>query len=160
MVKVGMDTDSPGNVAYSPFLPVGFPHIIFQHAGYDANSSFSVTGFSQLHDDGTGGVRDFPLFISPPPSLDSCVTPLFMQAVPLSNFKIFPSANCSSFETCPTSIDARKVPRMIRADGSYHLNLTHRSAHGSIGSLVDIASPGYFSTILVSVCTRSLFFID
>ena len=32
--------------------------IIFQHAGYDANSSFSVTGFSQLHDDGTGGVRD------------------------------------------------------------------------------------------------------
>ncbi|KAF8267730.1 glycoside hydrolase family 92 protein [Lactarius quietus] len=93
MVKVGMDTDSPGN-----------------HAGYDANSSYYVTGFSQLHDDGTGG------------------------AVPLSNFKIFPSANCSSFETCPTSIDARKIPRMIRADGSPD----------------DFASPGYFSTTLSS----------
>ncbi|KAN0133100.1 Glycosyl hydrolase family 92 domain containing protein [Lactarius tabidus] len=93
MVKVGMDIDSPGN-----------------HAGYDANSSFLVTGFSQLHDDGTGG------------------------APPLSNFKIFPSANCSSFDTCPTSIDARKVPRMIRADGS----------------LDDFASPGYFSTTLSS----------
>ena len=41
-----------------------------------------------------------------------------MQAVPLSNFKIFPSANCSSFETCPTSIGDRKIPRMTRADGS------------------------------------------
>ncbi|ETW77620.1 glycoside hydrolase family 92 protein [Heterobasidion irregulare TC 32-1] len=38
MVKVGMDTDSPGN-----------------HAGYDGNASFHVTGFSQLHDSGTGG---------------------------------------------------------------------------------------------------------
>jgi hypothetical protein len=59
MVKVGMDTDSPGNVA-SPALPLC--HIrsyLFQHAGYDANSSFLVTGFSQMHDDGTGGVRYF-----------------------------------------------------------------------------------------------------
>ncbi|KAJ8474821.1 hypothetical protein ONZ51_g6967 [Trametes cubensis] len=39
MVKVGMDTDSPGN-----------------HAGYDANPIYNATGFSQLHDDGTGGV--------------------------------------------------------------------------------------------------------
>jgi hypothetical protein len=30
---------------------------LFQHAGYDASPSFLVTGFSQLHDDGTGGVR-------------------------------------------------------------------------------------------------------
>ncbi|KAH9033368.1 glycoside hydrolase family 92 protein [Lactarius pseudohatsudake] len=93
MVKVGMDTDSPGN-----------------HAGYDANPSFLVTGFSQLHDDGTGG------------------------AVPLSNFKIFPSANCSSFETCPTSINDRKISRTLRTDGSPE----------------DFASPGYFSTSLSS----------
>ena len=32
---------------------------IFQNAGYDANPSVLVTGFSQLHDDGTGGVRYF-----------------------------------------------------------------------------------------------------
>ncbi|KAI9449063.1 glycoside hydrolase family 92 protein [Lactarius psammicola] len=93
MVKVGMDTDSPGN-----------------HAGYDANSSYLVTGFSQLHDDGTGG------------------------NIPLSNFKIFPSANCSSFETCPTSINDRKISRTLRADGSTE----------------DFASPGYFFTRLSS----------
>lgn len=27
-----------------------------QQAGYDANSTFNATGFSQLHDSGTGGV--------------------------------------------------------------------------------------------------------
>ncbi|KAN0133092.1 Glycosyl hydrolase family 92 domain containing protein, partial [Lactarius tabidus] len=97
MVKVGMDTDSPGN-----------------HAGYDANPSFLVTGFSQMHDDGTGG------------------------AVPLSHFKIFPSANCSSFETCPTSIDARKIARMLQT-------LT-----GSTGSPDDFATPGYFTTTLTT----------
>ncbi|KAI0055360.1 glycoside hydrolase family 92 protein [Artomyces pyxidatus] len=91
MVKVGMDTDSPGN-----------------HAGYDANSSFRVTGFSQLHDDGTGG------------------------GVPLSHFKIFPSPNCTSFETCDTSLEARKVLRNILPDGSPD----------------DFASPGYWSSNL------------
>ncbi|KAI0251580.1 glycoside hydrolase family 92 protein [Lactifluus subvellereus] len=93
MVKVGMDTDSPGN-----------------HAGYDANTSFLVTGFSQLHDDGTGG--------NPP----------------LSNFKVFPSSNCSSFDSCPTSLDHRKIPRMLLVDGSPD----------------DFASPGYFSANLSS----------
>ncbi|KAI0260073.1 glycoside hydrolase family 92 protein [Gloeopeniophorella convolvens] len=91
MVKVGMDTDSPGN-----------------HAGYDANSTFRVTGFSHLHDDGTGG------------------------GVPLSHFKIFPSPNCTSFESCDTSLDARKVLRKILSNGSPD----------------DFASPGYFSTNL------------
>jgi hypothetical protein len=82
---------------------------------------------------------------------------IITQAPPLSNFKIFPSANCSSFETCPTSIDARKIARMIRADGLYRLNLTHRGAHGSTGSLDDFASPGYFSTTLVRVCGLVVF---
>ncbi|KAI0040367.1 glycoside hydrolase family 92 protein [Auriscalpium vulgare] len=91
MVKVGMDTDSPGN-----------------HAGYDANGTFRVLGFSQLHDDGTGG------------------------GVPLSHFKIFPSANCTSFEGCATSLDARKVLRKILPNGNPD----------------DFASPGYFSTNL------------
>ena len=60
MVKVGMDTDSPGNVAYPPSLHLCQIHsYILKHAGYDANPSFLVTGFSQLHDDGTGGVRCF-----------------------------------------------------------------------------------------------------
>ncbi|KAI0062314.1 glycoside hydrolase family 92 protein [Artomyces pyxidatus] len=93
MVKVGMDTDSPGN-----------------HAGYDADPIYSVTGFSQLHDDGTGG------------------------NIPLSNFKIFPSANCSTFETCTTSIFDRKLLRKL---------LIH-------GAPDDSASPGYFSTNLSS----------
>ncbi|KAF8797553.1 hypothetical protein BYT27DRAFT_7228919 [Phlegmacium glaucopus] len=91
MVKVGMDTDSPGN-----------------HAGYDANPIYNVTGFSQLHDTGTGG------------------------SVPLSNFKIFPFAQCSSFEKCPTSIARRKLLRKILPDGFPD----------------DFASPGYFSTNL------------
>jgi putative alpha-1,2-mannosidase len=66
MVKVGMDTDSPGNVAC---LAPSLCHIRsynFQHAGYDANPSFLVTGFSQMHDDGTGGVRYFPDSLSDP----------------------------------------------------------------------------------------------
>lgn len=77
MVKVGMDTDSPGN-----------------HAGYDGNASFHVTGFSQLHDSGTGG------------------------AVPLSNFKIFPLPDCATFELCNTSIADRKILREVLPDGS------------------------------------------
>ncbi|RDB16520.1 hypothetical protein Hypma_002899 [Hypsizygus marmoreus] len=93
MVKAGMDTDSPGN-----------------HAGYDGDPSFNATGFSQLHDSGTGG------------------------AVPLSNFKIWPFAQCSSFEKCATSINGRKTLRKVLADGTPD----------------DFASPGYFSTNLTN----------
>ncbi|PFH46413.1 glycoside hydrolase family 92 protein [Amanita thiersii Skay4041] len=93
MVKVGMDTDSPGN-----------------HAGYDGDAQFNVTGFSQLHDSGTGG------------------------AVPLSNFKLFPFKQCSSFDKCRTSITGRKTLRKVLADGSPD----------------DFASPGYFSTNLTN----------
>ncbi|KAI0752421.1 glycoside hydrolase family 92 protein [Daedaleopsis nitida] len=78
MVKVGMDTDSPGN-----------------HAGYDADPTFNVTGFSQLHDDGTGG------------------------SVPLSNFKLFPFASCgqgNDFEECQSTILGRKILRNILPD--------------------------------------------
>ncbi|KAL1948226.1 hypothetical protein VTO73DRAFT_12301 [Trametes versicolor] len=82
MVKVGIDTDSPDN-----------------HAGYDSNPSFSVTGISQLHDDGTGG------------------------SVPLSIFKLFPmaSGHCEAgnvLETCDCDINSRKRPRKTLADGS------------------------------------------
>ncbi|KAJ3558216.1 hypothetical protein NM688_g1058 [Phlebia brevispora] len=80
MVKVGMDTDSPGN-----------------QAGYDANPVFNVTGFSQLHDDGTGG------------------------GVSLSQFKVFPFAFCGTddkFEECPTSLEGRRVLRKVLTDGS------------------------------------------
>ncbi|KAK7014456.1 hypothetical protein VNI00_019350 [Paramarasmius palmivorus] len=77
MVKVGMDTDSPGN-----------------HAGYDGDPQYNVTGFSQLHQTGTGG------------------------AVPLSNFKLFPILNCTAFEQCLTTISSRKTLRKILADGS------------------------------------------
>ncbi|KAG6841013.1 hypothetical protein C0991_002643 [Blastosporella zonata] len=93
MVKVGMDTDSPGN-----------------HAGYDADPQFNVTGFSQLHDDGTGG------------------------SIPLSNFKIWAFPQCSSFETCQTSLNSRKILRKVLPDGSPD----------------DFASPGYFSTNLTN----------
>ncbi|KAI0634493.1 glycoside hydrolase family 92 protein [Trametes polyzona] len=80
MVKVGLDTDSPDN-----------------HAGYDSNPSFSVTGISQLHDDGTGG------------------------SVPLSIFKLFPFASCGGdnrFEICACDINSRKASRKTLADGS------------------------------------------
>ncbi|KAI5118656.1 hypothetical protein M0805_002576 [Coniferiporia weirii] len=78
MVKVGMDTDSPHN-----------------QAGYDANPSFNATGFSQLHDSGTGG------------------------GVPLSNFKLWPLSSCNStFESCQTSIESRKALRRILGDGT------------------------------------------
>ncbi|KAI0771303.1 glycoside hydrolase family 92 protein [Trametes elegans] len=80
MVKVGMDTDSPDN-----------------HAGYDSNPSFNAVGFSQLHDDGTGG------------------------SVPLSVFKIWPFASCGDdnrFEVCACDINSRKVLRKTLADGS------------------------------------------
>ncbi|KAF5373213.1 hypothetical protein D9757_010545 [Collybiopsis confluens] len=77
MAKVGMDTDSPGN-----------------QAGYDANSTFNATGFSQLHDTGTGG------------------------AISLSNFKLWAFPNCTAFEHCPTSIETRKVLRNVLPDGT------------------------------------------
>ncbi|KAF9483277.1 glycoside hydrolase family 92 protein [Pholiota conissans] len=91
MIKAGMDTDSPGN-----------------HAGYDGDPTFNVTGFSQLHDDGTGG------------------------AVPLSNFKLFPFLECSTFEKCPTTMANRKILRKVLSNGLPD----------------DVASPGYFSTNL------------
>ncbi|KAJ7624866.1 glycoside hydrolase family 92 protein [Roridomyces roridus] len=76
MVKVGMDTD--GN----------------NFAGYDPRPEFNVTGFSQLHQSGTGG------------------------AVPLSNFKLFPIPECFAFEQCLTTIASRKTLRNILPDGT------------------------------------------
>ncbi|KIY53187.1 glycoside hydrolase family 92 protein [Fistulina hepatica ATCC 64428] len=76
MVKVGMDTDSP-----------------YRQSGYDANSTYNATGFSQLHDDGTGG------------------------AYSLSNFKVWPVTNCTEFRYCATAIDDRKLLRNILYDG-------------------------------------------
>ncbi|KAI0319725.1 glycoside hydrolase family 92 protein [Amylostereum chailletii] len=77
MVKVGMDTDSPG-----------------AQAGYDADPQFKATGFSHLHDSGTGG------------------------GISLSHFKIFPHINCGAFESCPTDLSNRKVSRNVLSDGS------------------------------------------
>lgn len=93
MVKAGMDTDSPGN-----------------HAGYDGDARYNVTGFSQLHDSGTGG------------------------SIPLSNFKLWAYASCSSYEKCPSAIALRKVLRKTLPDGSPD----------------DYGSPGYFSTNLTN----------
>jgi predicted alpha-1,2-mannosidase len=77
MAKVGMDTDSPGN-----------------QAGYDANATFNATGFSQLHDTGTGG------------------------SASLSNFKLWAFVNCTQFSGCQTSVDGRKTLRNVLPDGS------------------------------------------
>ncbi|KAF8743056.1 Glycoside hydrolase family 92 protein, partial [Rhizoctonia solani] len=77
MIKAGLDTDSPD-----------------RHAGYDRNISYNATGFSQLHDTGTGG------------------------GYPLSNFKIWPFASCKRFGECPTSIAGRKLKRQALKDGS------------------------------------------
>ncbi|OAX39419.1 glycoside hydrolase family 92 protein [Rhizopogon vinicolor AM-OR11-026] len=77
MVKVGLDTDSPGN-----------------QAGYDANPIFSATGFSQLHDSGTGG------------------------GASLSNFKLWPLPECDSFASCNTSMYVRQTLRAVLPDGS------------------------------------------
>ena len=63
MVKVGMDTDGQG--AVSDLLCAEVRNLrALQHAGYLALPEFKVIGFSQLHEDGTGG------------------------AIPLSNFKL------------------------------------------------------------------------
>ncbi|KAH7921949.1 glycoside hydrolase family 92 protein [Leucogyrophana mollusca] len=91
MVKVGLDTDSPGN-----------------QAGYDANATFNATGFSQLHDSGTGG------------------------GASLSNFKLWPLPQCTSFKDCTTSLASRKTLRKTLSDGSPD----------------DLGSPGYFATNL------------
>ncbi|KXN83541.1 hypothetical protein AN958_01250 [Leucoagaricus sp. SymC.cos] len=77
MVKAGLDTDSNENFA-----------------GYDANPKANATGFSQLHESGTGG------------------------AVPLSNFKLWPIVGCPSFTECPTSLNFRKLPRRLLPGGS------------------------------------------
>ncbi|CAL1712506.1 unnamed protein product [Somion occarium] len=79
MLKVGPDTNSPDN-----------------HAGYDANPIWNFVGFSQMHDDGTGG--------SPP----------------LSNFKLWPFQSCGQsdeFEQCTTSLSTRSVPRKVLSNG-------------------------------------------
>ncbi|KAF5372700.1 hypothetical protein D9615_009853 [Tricholomella constricta] len=114
MVKVGMDTDSPAN-----------------HAGYDSNPMFNVTGFSQLHDSGTGG------------------------SVSLSNFKIFPFAQCSSFGKCPTTFAARKTLRKLLPDGQSPCTVFDIGGFLTLllprpGSPDDFASPGYFSTNLTN----------
>ncbi|KAF7300489.1 Glycoside hydrolase family 92 protein [Mycena chlorophos] len=79
MVKVGMDTDGDN------------------FAGYDPNPLANVTGFSQLHQSGTGG------------------------AVPLSNFKLFPIPECpvnnNHFEQCLTFISGRKTLRKLLPSG-------------------------------------------
>ncbi|KAI3611728.1 glycoside hydrolase family 92 protein [Moniliophthora roreri] len=62
--------------------------------GYDGDPQYNVTGFSQLHQEGTGG------------------------AVPLSNFKLFPILNCTAFEQCLTTIASRKILRKVLPDGS------------------------------------------
>lgn len=66
MVKVGLDTDSPGN-----------------QAGYDANITFNAIGFSQLHDSGTGGgasLSNFKLWPLPEcESFTSCNTSMFVR---------------------------------------------------------------------------------
>ena len=61
MVKVGMDTDSPGNVRVRLVEVEGDVSPILQHAGYDGNATYNATGFSQLHESGTGGVRACPM---------------------------------------------------------------------------------------------------
>lgn len=52
-----------------------------------------VTGFSQLHDDGTGG------------------------GFSLSNFKLWPMT-CETFETCVTPMYTRKLTRALNPDGT------------------------------------------
>ncbi|KAH8104929.1 glycoside hydrolase family 92 protein [Phellopilus nigrolimitatus] len=105
MVKAGMDTDSPNN-----------------HAGYDADPRYSVTGFSQLHDDGTGG------------------------NIPLSNFKLFPLPFCGSFTTCPTTISARKTLRQFKYAIADFAPDPDAVPSGEVPD--DAGSPGYFATNL------------
>ncbi|KAG8742577.1 hypothetical protein FRC10_001242 [Ceratobasidium sp. 414] len=66
----------------------------FPRQGYDRNISYNATGFSQLHDSGTGG------------------------GYPLSNFKIWPFVECKRFAECPTSIAGRRLRRQPLKDGS------------------------------------------
>ncbi|VDB96722.1 unnamed protein product [Peniophora sp. CBMAI 1063] len=77
MAKAGMDTNSNE-----------------PQAGYDANPEFNVTGFSALHDTGTGG------------------------GVSLSHWKIFPVPACPTIDNCTTDVNTRAVPRVLKDDGS------------------------------------------
>lgn len=83
-----------------------------------------MTGFSQLHDDGTGGVSA-NMWSN---VLVSLADP--HQSIPLSLFKVFPFASCGNndlFEECPTSLDGRKVLRKVLEDG---MNLDYRVPSG------------------------------
>lgn len=53
-----------------------------------------MTGFSQLHEDGTGGQP------------------------PLQNFKLWPLRECESFEKCPFYMTHRKTLRVTKEDGT------------------------------------------
>lgn len=79
-----------------------------------------MTGFSQLHDDGTGG------------------------DIPLSNFKLFPLANCHNFTLCPVRLNQRRVARKIKT-----VPLGSRQAlSGTVTAADDFGRPGYFATNL------------
>ncbi|KAJ3571669.1 hypothetical protein NP233_g3599 [Leucocoprinus birnbaumii] len=71
MVKAGLDVDKDN------------------WGGYSADPSALATGFSQLHESGTGGDK------------------------PLANFKLWPFSECPSFAQCPTSLQSRKLARKI-----------------------------------------------
>lgn len=73
------------------------------------------------------------------------------QSASLSNFKIWPFVNCSSFSECPTSLSSRAVPRNLLPDGmAVLLTSTDACTHVATlkGSPDDFASPGYFATNL------------
>ncbi|KII83240.1 glycoside hydrolase family 92 protein [Plicaturopsis crispa FD-325 SS-3] len=92
MVKVGMDTDSPGN-----------------QAGYDADPQYNVIGFSALHDSGTGGgasLSNFKLF------------PLGASCTASHNDSNTPNDSDTPYQDCRTSIESRKVKRKLRGDGT------------------------------------------
>ncbi|KLO17793.1 glycoside hydrolase family 92 protein [Schizopora paradoxa] len=91
LVNPFIGTTNGGNV----FPGATIPHGLVKQAGYDANPTFNATGFSQLHDSGTGG------------------------GVPMSHFKIWPFASCNTtFESCQAAIESRKVLRKVLPDGS------------------------------------------
>ncbi|KAF9259619.1 glycoside hydrolase family 92 protein [Marasmius fiardii PR-910] len=126
MIKVGMDTDSPGN-----------------HAGYDADPRWYATGFSQLHDSGTGGVRPF--------------------LVPIVLFAFYASSRAYHSRTSSSgqSLTARHLKHVepLRGHGGYREkffriasyslpNAGYLAADPSIDTPDDFASPGYFSSNL------------
>lgn len=121
MVKAGMDTDAPGNVCATYRASLHLLIHFGQHAGYDGNANYNVTGFSQLHDSGTGGVS---LGTYTPTGIFLTHLP---QSVPLSNFKLWPFANCTQFEKCPTALASRKTLRNILDNGM--LDDVHSGMH-------------------------------